>query len=532
MELSVIIPSRNEEFLQETIDSVVAGIRADTEVVAILDGYWPDRGIKDHPRVNIIHHEESIGQRAATNEGVKFSQAKYIMKLDAHCAIDKGFDVKLMADCEYGWTVVPRMYNLHAFDWVCECGKRQYQGPKPTCKCGKEMKKEIIWKEKTNPTSDFMCFDSNMKFQYWRDFKNRPEAKGDIVDQMCAIGACWMMHRDRYWELGGMDEGHGSWGQMGVEVACKSWLSGGRQVVNKKTWFAHMFRTGKGFGFPYPNPGIKKARKHSQNLWKGNNWDKAVLPLSWLIDKFAPVSDWTTTKKKLTKGIVYYTDNRCEERILRVVRNQIKACANGHKIVSVSQYPIDFGENHVMPLERSNLSMFKQMLKGLEEIDTDIVFFCEHDVIYHPSHFEFTPTEKDKYYYNQNIWKVDSRTGQALFYKAQQTSCMSGFRSTLLKHYRKRVEVCERDGFTRRIGYEPGTHNRKERIDKYGCERYFSKFPNLDLRHSNNLTANRFKKSHFRREPKEWQVADGVPFWGNTKGQFDEFIRKVEQGVV
>jgi hypothetical protein len=104
-----------------------------------------------------------------------------------------------------------------------------------------------------------------------------------------------MMERERYWELGGMDEGHGSWGQMGVEVSCKSWLSGGRQVVNKKTWFAHMFRTqGGDFGFPYEisDQDIQKARKHSQALWMENTWPGAKYPLQWLIDKFAPVPEW------------------------------------------------------------------------------------------------------------------------------------------------------------------------------------------------------------------------------------------------
>ena len=535
MDLSVIIPARNEEFIQQTVDNVLEMATGDTEVIVILDGYWPEPGLADHPKVTIIHHEQPIGQRAATNEGVKLSQAKYIMKLDAHCSMDKGFDVKLMADCEPDWTVVPRMYNLHAFDWECKgCGHRTYQGALPArcdnCDSDKGFKKKIVWKEKTNPASDFMRFNQDLKFQYWREYKTRDEAKSDIADQMCAIGACYFMHRDRYWDIGGLDEGHGSWGQMGVEIACKSWLSGGKQVVNKKTWFAHMFRTGNGFGFPYSNPGIRKARAHSQDLWKNNNWDKAIHPLSWLIEKFAPVPDWEVVKKsnKPTKGIVYYTDNRCEERILQIVRKQIKASCNGHKLVSVSQYPIDFGENFVMPLERSNLTMFKQMLKGLEEIDTDIVYFCEHDVIYHPSHFDFVPTDPDKYYYNQNIWKLDSKSGRALFYMAQQTSCLCGYRSLLLEHYRKRVEICEDVGFTRRMGYEPGTHGRKEKVDSYKAERYFSKHPNIDLRHRSNITSNRFKKSQFRREPKEWQVADSIPFWGHTKGRFDEFIRGID----
>ena len=74
--------------------------------------------------------------------------------------------------------------------------------------------------------SDFMLFDSSMKFGYWHEYGKRPEAKGDISDQLCAIGACWLMERDRWREIGGLDEKHGGWGQVGVEMACKAWLSG------------------------------------------------------------------------------------------------------------------------------------------------------------------------------------------------------------------------------------------------------------------------------------------------------------------
>jgi hypothetical protein len=92
-----------------------------------------------------------------------------------------------------------------------------------------------------------------------------------------------------------MDEGHGSWGQFGTEVACKSWLSGGRLVVNKKTYFSHMFRTqGGDFGFPYELSGnaIDRAKKYSRELWLENNWKGAVKPFQYIIDKFAPIPDW------------------------------------------------------------------------------------------------------------------------------------------------------------------------------------------------------------------------------------------------
>jgi len=297
-DLSILIPARNEMFLKRTIDDVLANMRGDTEIIAVLDGQWSEPPIPDHPRVTLLYHSSPIGQRAAVNEAARVSRAKYIMKLDGHCSVDEGFDVKLMADCEHDWTVIPRMYNLHVFNWIClTCKNRTYQGGKlQTCeKCGgSTFEMETIWQPRMHKRTDFARFDNDLHFQYWRDYERRPEAQGDLSDLMCFVGACFFMERERFWELGGLDESHGSWGQMGVEISCKSWLSGGRLCVNKKTWFAHLFRTQPGFGFPYEIHWREQeaARQYSRDLWLNNKWEKQVHPLSWLVDKFAPVPDW------------------------------------------------------------------------------------------------------------------------------------------------------------------------------------------------------------------------------------------------
>ncbi len=569
MDLSVLIPARNEQFLSKTIEDVLANMRGETEVIAILDGGWANPPVKDHPRVHLIHHSQSIGQRAATNEAARMSQAKFIMKADAHCAFDEGFDVKLMADCKYDWTVVPRMYNLHVFDWSCKkCGHNWYMGPTPTscakCENKTDFEKVMVWKPRLNRRSDFARFDRELHFQYWRAYEKRRESKGDIVDLMCHVGACWFMHRERYWDLGGVDEAHGSWGQMGVEISCKSWLSGGRQVVNKKTWYSHLFRTQPGFGFPYPNPGIERAREYSRKLWMENSWPKAKYPLSWLIKKFAPVPDWEQKggdlnanrnnlvdshfgvgihsgndigidnsqgnfQKKLSKGIIYYTDNRLDGKIMRTVQRQILKSCNGHKIVSVSLSPINFGENITLALDRGYLTMFKQILAGIEASKSDIIFLVEHDLLYHPSHFDFIPEKKDVFYYNENRWFVDAETGRALFYNAKSTSGLCAYRDLLLEHYRKRVERVEREGFTRRLGFEPGNHPYPRGVDNYGSEAYFSKFPNIDIRHKKNLTPSRWSQDEFRSKKNlyAWKEADEVPFWGRTKGRFEEILNAV-----
>jgi len=313
--LSIVIPGRGEVFFRQTVENVLANARGDTEVIAVCDGNWPDPPLADHPKLKVIHHTEAVGQRAATNDGAKLSRAKYLMKLDAHCAVDEGFDVKLWTPYETGelaidTTTIPRLYNLHAFSWKCNaCGHESYQGPLPTacekCKASEGFEQIVIWKPRLNRRTDFGRFDSTMQYQYWRQYDQRPDSKRELADVLSSVGACWFMPAERFWQLGGMDEGHGSWGQFGTEVSCKSWLSGGRQVVNKRTWFSHLFRTQWGFQWPYPmtQGQIDRARQYSRELWLNDRWSKATRPLSWLLERFWPIPGWEDTDlTKLKRG--------------------------------------------------------------------------------------------------------------------------------------------------------------------------------------------------------------------------------------
>jgi cephalosporin hydroxylase len=273
--LTVIIPARNEKYLSKTIDSVLVNARGEIEVIAVLDGYWPTPPIKDDPRVKLIHHD-SIGQRQAINEAARIAKGKYIMKLDGHCAVDEGFDVKLAADCEYEWTVVPRMYNLDIETFTPKLHKR----------------------------TDYMYMGINgkneLRAQYYsgHEWRRQHAKTAEIDDTMCCMGPGWFLHKDRFWEQGGCDETHGSWGQQGIEVSCKAWLSGGALKVNKKTWFAHWFRAHEGWPYPIRQTDINKARDYSKDLWMNNKWDKQSRSFEWLINKFDPPG-WRTMEKRM-----------------------------------------------------------------------------------------------------------------------------------------------------------------------------------------------------------------------------------------
>jgi glycosyltransferase involved in cell wall biosynthesis len=512
-DLSVIIPARNEMFLLKTIEEVLSKSRGNTECIVVLDGYHVD--VPRDPRVTVIHNVEPRGQRGAINDAARLSTARYIMKLDAHCQLAEGFDVTLIESAhELGREVtqIPLQYNLHAFDWVCPDGHRRYQSPSGACtECGKPTKREIVWQKRDNRKTWAWRFDADLHFQYWHEWEKTH--KTDYVETMSLLGACFFMDREWYWELGGSDEDHGSWGQQGTEIACKSWLSGGRVICNRKTWYAHMFRTqGGDFSFPYPlsSEDVAKARKHSQDYWRNGRFPKAIYDLEWLVARFNPPG-W----EKVTKGVVYYTDSQLPDPLANTVREQIKQ--SGLPVVSVSlNSDIEMGHNIRFDGERGYLTMFKQILAGLEASTADVIFLCEHDVLYHPSHFSFTPPRKDVFYYNTNVYQCDGARAYRVDDR-RQVSGLCAYRELLLEHYRKRVALVEERGFSRNMGFEPGTHKREERVDDHTSDTWESAFGNVDLKHKRNLTSARWHPSEFRNQKytKGWKNVDTIDGWGS-----------------
>jgi cephalosporin hydroxylase len=282
--LSVIIPAKNEIYLEKTIRDILANSEGEVEIIVELDGYIPEPQIDvNDNRVTFIHHKDSIGQRACVNHGAKIAKGKYILKCDAHVAFDKGFDVKLIAEAtDPSVTWVGRMYNLDV----------------------------ELWKPKLHKLTDYMYISSPtaekpFRAEYYTgDEYRRVHSNPRLIDDtMACMGPCWFMHKDRFIEQGGCDEGHGGWGAMSVEVSLKAWLSGGSLKVNKKTWFAHYFRGGIGFPYQISGNQVDKARKYSQDLWLNDKWDKATRKLQWVVNKFEPPT-WENNKVDIF-GVIF-----------------------------------------------------------------------------------------------------------------------------------------------------------------------------------------------------------------------------------
>ena len=292
--VSIIIPSRSDQYLQQTIDDLLAKAEGEIEVIVVLDGYWPDPILKDDPRVTLLHQgmfHNNVGMRGGINAGADIARGEYIMKIDEHCVVDKGFDTKLKADCKDNWVVIPRRYRLDAENWkVIEDGRPPIDYMYLAC--------------------PFQRPDDVLYGLHGSIWSERYRQRKDILidDTMSWQGSCWFMKR-KYWDnlVGPLDDkNYGPFTQEAQEIGNKVWLSGGRLVVNKKTWYAHYHKGKKGKNLGFSNEQYKihqenteKGRLYCVDYWLNNKWDKRLHDFEWLLEKFWPVPTWPDNWREL-----------------------------------------------------------------------------------------------------------------------------------------------------------------------------------------------------------------------------------------
>ncbi len=202
--------------------------------------------------------------------------------------VEQGFDKKLKADCDDNWVVIPRRYRLLADEWVLEKDSR--------------------------PPVDYMYLAYPYERPYdktcglhgaeWRGRYYRRKNL-QIDDTMSWQGSCYFTKRS-YWDFlfpeGLISDFYGTFTQEAQEIGNTVWLTGGRLVVNKKTWYAHMHKGKRGKHYGFSNlqykihmAGTEKGRLFCIDYWVNNKHleDKRMIhDFEWLLEKFAPVPTW------------------------------------------------------------------------------------------------------------------------------------------------------------------------------------------------------------------------------------------------
>lgn len=270
-DVSVIIPARNEQFLTKTIKDIVAKTRIDTEVIAVLEGYWPDE-IVDHPQVHYIHHSKPKGMRNALNAGVAMSEARFVMKLDAHCMVGEGFDEVLANTCQEDWVCVPTRHRLDPINWrISDDGR---------------------------PPINYLFIDvsnDGLNGKYWHQkCKDRSLDVIRVDDIIICQGSCYFLRRDYWHELELLDvENYGTFRKDPQEVMWKCLTTGGRAVRVKDTWYAHLHK-GRRFGRGYSlgRNDYAKGDEFVKQWWTDSAWHKQTIPFREIVRRFPDMPGW------------------------------------------------------------------------------------------------------------------------------------------------------------------------------------------------------------------------------------------------
>lgn len=292
--LSIIIPSRSPQYLRKTVSDLFAKARGEVEVVVVYDGIWPeaDELPIDDPRLIQIHHgkiHDNIGMRGSINAGMNIARGEYVMKVDEHTMMDEGYDLKLIADCEDDWVIIPRRKRLEPETW------------------------KLI--EDGRPPIDYMSID----YPYQRPYDKtcglhgaewkRPERADILIDATPTMqGSCYFLKK-AYWDKlfpDGLDEiNYGTFTQEAQEISNKVWLSGGKVMVNKNTCYAHFHkgRKGKGYGFSneqyrHHMEGTERGRLYCIKYWM--NTQDYLYDFNWFVnERFPDMPGWENWQERI-----------------------------------------------------------------------------------------------------------------------------------------------------------------------------------------------------------------------------------------
>lgn len=250
----------------------------------------------------------------------------------------------------------------------------------------------------------------------------------------------------------------------------------------------------------------------------------------------------------MDRSIVFYTDNSVDTSLLNRVIEHLKETAGDIPIVSVSHEPIYLGHNIVIgKKKRSWLTLYRQLLTGLKEINTRYVMTAEHDCFYTREHMEWTPPRDDTFYYNESNYLVQwaddhpKLKGMYSVYWEERLALSQLVCNTelLRETIDARLDILDKNrSLVKAIQHigEPGNSKvlkvrqlaasgrpvylreyLKKQLDKEKLGTFRTKLYNLDVRHNHNFTGpKRGRKRVFE-----------VPYWG----RFEEFMNENKQNA-
>lgn len=202
-------------------------------------------------------------------------------------------------------------------------------------------------------------------------------------------------------------------------------------------------------------------------------------------------------------SIIFYTNHRVNDSIFSTCLSRVSTISrlDNAELIVVSWKPVAVENNIILRnLKSCHMSLYTQILAGLQRCKYNKIFLVEHDVLYPRDHFKIEATP-GKYTYNSNVYHL-TKEG---FFKAASCNFLSTLitdKETLLKGINEKIDEIKTIG---RVSWA-----------EFGNPDIFvtvhGENPVVDIRHGNNFTAHRSSLTYL----------DSIDYW-NGKESYSKF---------
>ncbi len=248
---SVLIPSRNEKYLNRTIENLIETATGEIEILVGMDGWDFDYEVIKNDRIKVFKEEIPIGRRALHNKLAEKATGKYLFKIDAHSIMDLGWDTKLKCICDPNTIIGCCVSPIKEESW--KLSERKWMG----CK-----------------------IDEEVNFSW--DIKDYNKCK-KIEEVLSFPAGAWMIQKETFWKFEGNNLLLGKWGYEEAEWTLNIRLTGGKIFIRKDVNHGHLFRK----KFPYKvTDCIDESRKILKQLWWGNHNKNQIMTIKEVVDQF------------------------------------------------------------------------------------------------------------------------------------------------------------------------------------------------------------------------------------------------------
>lgn len=215
------------------------------------------------------------------------------------------------------------------------------------------------------------------------------------------------------------------------------------------------------------------------------------------------------------KTVIYYTGHRENPAFESRIQQTLLETAGDLPIISVSQKPINFGNNIcVGEVGTSGFNAWRQLQIGAIEADTKFLCVAESDYLYPREYFDFIPGREDTFYIPTPLYVLFAQKNRENYFclkpRGQEGAIVVG-REFLLDRFRKMFDGLEMWGSITEILHLFGDCR---------TERFHTNIPTITFKTDNNLNQ---KTQHDKTSR-----CSELPYWGTSTDLMNKYMLGVQ----